>query len=97
MTERHDYLISYDIADDKRRTSVFDTLQDNGDHLQYSVFICELSKLEVTRLGAQLSDYIHNEEDQVIVLDLGAAAVPLETALECIGKPYEPPSRVQIV
>ena len=97
MDKRRHYLVSYDVADDKRRTRIFKALQDNGDHVQYSVFVCELSKLEVTRLVSELSDYVHRDEDQVIVLDLGAAAIPLETALDCIGKPYEPPSRVHIV
>lgn len=97
MSPRRHYLVSYDISDDKRRNKVFSALQDNGNHVQYSVFICELSKIERIRLAAELSDWINHGEDQVIMLDLGATAIPLETALNCIGKPYTPPSRVQIV
>ncbi len=39
MARRH-FLITYDISDDKRRTKVFHTLQANGDHAQFSVFLC---------------------------------------------------------
>lgn len=96
MGGRHHYLISYDISDDKRRSNVFEALRDNGDHVQYSVFICELNEVEVTRLASELTEYIHHDEDQVMILDLGTADVSLETALDCLGKPYEPVSRVQI-
>ena len=36
MSRRH-YLITYDISDDKRRTSVFRTLVGQGDHVGDSV------------------------------------------------------------
>jgi len=40
------YIIMYDIADDKRLRLVFKIMRGYGDHLQYSVFRCELSKRE---------------------------------------------------
>jgi CRISPR-associated protein Cas2 len=45
--ERRRYLVTYDISDDKRRDQVFQTLRDNGDHAQYSVFFCELTPREL--------------------------------------------------
>lgn len=94
---RRQYLISYDIADDKRRNRVFETLLGNGDHAQYSVFFCELSPQELAQLRARLSQLINFREDQVLILDLGDTQNPLENILDCLGKRYNPQTRVQIV
>ena len=91
------YLVAYDISDDKRRNKVFEILLDNGDHVQYSVFVCELSGREFALLRAELEDAIHAGEDQILLLRLGPELASLESALECLGKPYEPMCRVQVV
>jgi CRISPR-associated protein Cas2 len=90
--ERRRYLVSYDISDDKRRTTTFNTLRNFGDHAQYSVFICELTNRELAQLRGLLTAAVHAKEDQVLILDLGKAASPLTQLLECIGKPYAPPT-----
>jgi CRISPR-associated protein Cas2 len=94
---RKRYLIAYDVSDDKRRTGVFKILMSNGDHVQFSVFLCRLSRLELTRLKAQLSDTINVRQDQAIILDLGPAESELADQLDCIGKPYSPPARVTVI
>jgi CRISPR-associated protein Cas2 len=94
---RRQYLISYDISDDKRRNRVFETLSGQGDHVQFSVFFCELSAQELASLRAVLRETIDNRADQIILLDLGDAADPLENLLECLGRGYNPPVRVQVV
>jgi len=94
---RKRYLITYDVADDKRRNSVFKALHDNGDHVQFSVFLCELSRQELASLRWRLTDAIHKQEDQVLIVDMGDARHPLESGIECVGQPYEPPSRVMVV
>lgn len=96
MPRRH-YLITYDISDDKRRTQVFHALEDQGDHLQYSVFLCELSRREHAELRARLTPLIHRREDQLMLLDLGPAHVNLESAMEIVGRPHEPLVRTLIV
>jgi CRISPR-associated endonuclease Cas2 len=40
---RISYLVCYDICDDKRLRKVFQTMRNYGDHLQYSVFECQLT------------------------------------------------------
>ena len=95
-TRRH-YLITYDVADDKRRTRIFQTLRDHGDHAQYSVFLCELNDRELAQLRGRLIDLTHAREDQVMILDLGPAGVPIESCLETIGRGFEPPQRVLVV
>ena len=94
---RRHHLVSYDISDDKRRTRVFETCKDTGDHAQYSVFFCELSAQELAELRARLDDLIHHEEDQILILDLGPAHHPLDTGMEVLGRAWEPPTRCLVV
>jgi len=96
MSRRH-YLITYDISDDKRRNRVFQTLRDNGDHAQYSVFFCQLNKKELAALRGQLIHFIHPRQDQVLIIDLGEAHNPLDAGLECLGQRYQPPTRVLVI
>ena len=94
---RKRYLIAYDVSDDKRRTAIFKTLMGNGDHVQFSVFLCQLSDVELARLKGQLAESINARQDQVVVLDLGPADSDLASRLECIGKSYSPPARVMVI
>ena len=96
---RNRYLIAYDIADDKRRDTVYTTLMGSGDHVQFSVFLCALNGRELAELTGQLSQTINHADDQVIVLDLGAADSDLfeKAQLQCIGKGYRPRARVLVV
>lgn len=96
MTRRR-FLFSYDITDDKRRTAVFEALLDEGDHLQYSVFMCELTPAECIALESRLHAKINAAEDQVLVLDLGPTHRLPDAFLKTLGKPYEPPTRTTIV
>lgn len=81
MARRH-YLVSYDVSDDKRRTRLFKLLEGEGDHVQYSVFFCELNATERARLRATITQIIHEREDQ---------------GLEVLGSPYDPLTRTLVV
>jgi CRISPR-associated protein Cas2 len=94
---RKRYLWSYDISDDKRRDKVFKTLCDHGEHVQFSVFFCELSTRELIELRSTLDAELHHGEDQLLILDLGPAARSLTECLEVLGKPYKPPGRCLVV
>jgi len=96
MARRH-YLVSYDVSDDKRRNKVFKTLHGFGDHAQYSVFFCELSDQELVQLRTKLRAAIHHKEDQVLIVDLGTNARPLEEGIEVLGRGYQPSTRVVVV
>lgn len=94
---RQIYLVAYDISDDRRRDLTFRTLRAFGDHLQFSVFRCDLSASELIRLQARLAATIHHDEDQVIFAELGPAEGRGRTAITAIGKPYTHPDRHAIV
>jgi len=96
MARRH-FLITYDISDDKRRTKIFHTLQANGDHAQFSVFLCQLNPTELARLRAALQPLINASEDQVMIVDLGKVYSDDALRLETLGQPYAPPIRAMIV
>ncbi|MBP7776412.1 MAG: CRISPR-associated endonuclease Cas2 [Acidobacteria bacterium] len=46
---RNTYLVRHDISDDLRRTRVLKTMKGFGDHLQYSVFECQLNATDLAR------------------------------------------------
>jgi CRISPR-associated protein Cas2 len=94
---RRRYLVTYDISDDKRRTAVFKYLEGEGDHVQYSVFLCELTARERIILDHRLSDLIHHREDQVLLLDLGPNHRIPDSFLSALGKPYTPPTRTMVI
>lgn len=85
---RTSYLVSYDIADDKRLRRVFKTMREYGDHLQFSVFECQLTATDVVRLREKLNAIIHHAEDQVLFVDLGPANGRGERVITALGKPY---------
>ncbi len=95
MPRRH-YLVTYDISDDKRRDRVFNTLHGFGNHVQYSVFLCELDAQDLVRLRGRLAGEVNHHEDQVLVLDLGRSIHPLEQIIDSIGRALDvrPPALV---
>lgn len=94
---RRNYVVTYDIADDKRRTAVFKGMHGYGDHVQYSVFLCEMSDTEVVQLKSWLRRSIQHDEDQVLIVDLGRASRAVEAGIDVVGKPYQPPVRSLVI
>lgn len=85
---RHTFIVSYDIADPKRLRKVFRICQDFGNHLQYSVFECDLSPQERVELETRLGEVIHHEADQVLFIALGPAESRGDRTITAIGQAY---------
>ena len=85
---RKSYIVSYDIADPKRLRQVFKSMRAWGDHLQLSVFECQLTSMDLVRLRAELAAIIHHSEDQVLFVDLGPATGRGDRVITALGKPY---------
>ena len=85
---RTSYLICYDICDDKRLRKVFQTMRGFGDHLQFSVFECQLTAMDLAKCRAALAAIIHHDEDQVLFVDLGPAAGRGDRVISALGKQY---------
>ena len=85
---RTTYLACYDILDDKRLRKVFKTMQDFGDHLQYSVFECQFTAVDLARCRQELGEIIHHLQDQVLFVNLGPAEGRGERVISSLGQPY---------
>lgn len=64
--------MGYDISDDKRLQSVGKTMKGWGYRIQYSVFLCDLSGVELVGMRQDIKSIINQREDSVFILDLGA-------------------------
>ena len=85
---RTSYLVSYDISDDKRLRQVFKIMRGYGDHLQYSVFECQLTPMDLVKLRGELGTVIHHDLDQVLFVNLGPAEGRGDRVITALGKPY---------
>jgi CRISPR-associated protein Cas2 len=85
---RSSYLVCYDICDDKRLRKTFQAVRGYGDHLQYSVFECQLTPSDLVKLRSELSAIIHHTEDQVLFVNLGPAEGRGDRVITALGKPY---------
>ena len=85
---RRIYLVTYDITDDKRLRQVFKKMNGYGEHLQYSVFQCELSDKERAQMTAELNPLINHNEDQILIFILGHAESYNAQATQALGRPY---------
>jgi CRISPR-associated protein Cas2 len=95
---RRRFLVTYDICNDKRLKKVFKAMNDFGDHLQFSVFFCELNEVERIRLESRIKPLMNEKDDQVLIVDLGLAQSQTESdCFYCIGKPLIFQTRARIV
>jgi len=85
---RTSYLVCYDIADEKRLRKVFQVMRGYGDHLQFSIFECQLTASDLARCRAELGGIIQHKEDQVLFVSLGPAESRGDRVITAIGKPY---------
>jgi CRISPR-associated protein Cas2 len=85
---RSSYLICYDICDDKRLRRVFQIMRGYGDHLQYSIFECQLTATDLAKCRAELAAIINHAEDQVLFVNLGPAAGRGDRVITALGKAY---------
>lgn len=94
----HCYLVTYDISDPKRWRKVFRTVQGFGEHVQLSVFRCDLNEVQHVRLRNALDRIIHHEEDQVVIAKLGRSTPDVLGGIEVLGRPrkFELPASVVV-
>ena len=85
---RTTYIVCYDVSNDKRLRRVFKTCRNYGDHLQYSVFECDLNEAEMVSLQRELGEIINHVEDQVLFIALGPAESRGDRVIHALGLPY---------
>jgi CRISPR-associated protein Cas2 len=88
LSSRHTYLVTYDIANDKRLKKVFTVCKNHGTHLQFSVFECDLNPQELVQLQRELKSLIKHDEDQVLFVSLGPTEGRGDRVISSLGLPY---------
>ena len=90
------YIVTYDIADQKRWRAVFKLLHGYGEWLQLSVFQCRLSRRRHADLVSTLDQIIHHDHDHVLLMDLGSADAVTPKVVS-LGKDFSPVEREPII
>lgn len=97
MTDEHLYIVTYDIADDRRWRTIFKLMHGYGEWLQLSVFQCRLTRARMIDLQARLTDTMHHGNDHVMIIDVGPAE-GIAPRIQSLGKRrYDPVERAAIV
>lgn len=91
------YLVTYDIRDPKRLRRVYKAMRGYGDHLQLSVFRCELSDANKVRMVAALDEILKKDEDQVLIFRMGPVDGTYTLQVEWLGVAYVPGEHEAIV
>ena len=87
MNDERLYIVTYDIADQRRWRRVFKTMQGYGEWLQLSVFQCRLTRRRRAELETRLRELVKNGEDHILLIDVGPAN-KIHLAVESIGKSF---------
>jgi len=85
---RTTYLVCYDIADAKRLRRVFKICRNFGEHLQFSVFECDLTSSEKIEMESQLAAEMNLDADQALFVSLGPSEGRGERVITAIGMAY---------
>lgn len=86
------YLIAYDISCPKRYRKIYKFMCGHGDALQYSVFRCELTDMELQHLKNLIWPVLNLDEDRVMIVDLGPIDGRGDECIEFWGQPIVPPT-----
>lgn len=81
------YLISYDVRDPGRLRRAAKAILGRGERVQYSVYRCRLTKVELEKLLWQMSQFLE-EEDSLLIIGLCKGCV---SKIEQIGHHHEWP------
>lgn len=88
---RRRLLIAYDISDPKRLRRVLKVMEAYGTRLQYSVFLCDLTRAETLSWRSDILDVIELDKDSVVRIDLGPSSSP--AAVDVLGLPRNLPKQ----
>lgn len=82
---RRMYIACYDVSDPGRLRRMFKTMKGFGDPLQYSVFLCVLSKEEKVVMLSRVREIMNTHEDRFMLAALGPEEGRGAEALEYYG------------
>jgi len=79
------YVVSYDIMEPKRLCRVHRAMKGFGEPVHYSVFRCDLTPKGRVEMVAALTDLIQQDEDRIMIIDLGPVDGRVEERIEFLG------------
>ncbi|MGL6195589.1 MAG: CRISPR-associated endonuclease Cas2 [Thermoguttaceae bacterium] len=82
---RRVFIIAYDICLPKRYRQIYKLMKGHGDRLQFSVFRCELTEMELQELKAKVWPNLNFAEDRVMIVELGPVSQKTEDRIEFWG------------
>lgn len=94
---RRVWIVTYDISDPKRWRQVYRTMRGFGDHVQLSVFSCDLTPAQHIKMIAALEEAIDRDADQIVLIDLGPSHAQPIRHVETLGRPLTVRDRGPIV
>jgi CRISPR-associated protein Cas2 len=92
VADRTRYLLAYDIREPRRLRRVHRVAKDFGEPLQYSLFVCDLTRVELSRLKGSLIEEIKTTEDSISIFDLGPPSGRGVHCIEFMGRRSALPS-----
>lgn len=96
MIDEHLYIVTYDVADDKRWRRLFRLMHGYGEWLQLSVFQCRMTRARQIELVQRIEAILHREEDHLLMLDIGPAE-NVQPRVLSIGKAFAPVERAPVI
>jgi CRISPR-associated protein Cas2 len=96
MADERLYIVTYDIADQRRWRRVFKIMKGYGQWLQLSVFQCRLTARRRADMSARLEKEIHHRDDHILIVDVGPAE-KVDPKVESLGKSFESVKRQAII
>lgn len=95
---RKRYLVCYDVRDPGRLRRTHQKMLGFGDPLQYSVFVCDLSDVELLKMEKALKKVVNLKDDSVIIADVGPVDGAARGKIRFLsGGHYEKASKPTIV
>ncbi len=94
--DEHLFIVTYDIADERRGRRLFKLMRGYGEWLQLSVFQCRLSRRRRAELAAAVAGVIDHRHDHVLILDLGPAD-RIDLRVDSLGKRFDAVRREPII
>lgn len=91
------YLVTYDICEPRRLRKVFKTMQGFGEHLQLSVFQCDLTAIDRIEMQAALEDIIDQNQDKVLMIDLGPTDPFPVKNIQALGRQMKMVKRASVI
>ena len=96
MVEERLYIVTYDIADERRWRRVFRLMHGYGRWLQLSVFQCRLTRVRVVQLESELREAMNQREDHVLIIDVGPAD-GIRPWVQSLGKLFQAVQREPVI